>query len=167
MHAVTLVVLGFLSVITVGCHRAPPTKAPNAVATTAVTPSPPPSSGAKADDDSDWSADEIPKLEKTPRAANDTVPRVIRRIVAEQKEEVQHLLELASDLSDPRGRARATTEASSLSSELGQITAPINRADSDGLDQVITKLVLLDTRIGILHDALRDATSRGTATVME
>lgn len=165
-----LLVLASLSVVATGCSHKPPS-----VKTPAGSTSPVASTSTKTttiaghadSEDDDWTADERPKFDLRPRAANDTVPRVIRRIVAEQKEEVQHLLELAGDLPDARGRARATNEATVLAQELKQISAPMDQADSTGLDQIITKLVLLDTRIGILHDALRNATSRGTASVVE
>jgi hypothetical protein len=95
---------------------------------------------------------------------------VIRRILAEQKEEVSHLLDLAEDLGDAAGRARAMREASELASELADIEAsiaPVDAVDSEVLDEAMKRLERTSTRIGILHDALRSATARGTVTMVE
>ena len=43
----------------------------------------------------------------TPRIAHDAIPRVIRRLLSEEKELVDHSQALAKDLPDPSGRARA------------------------------------------------------------
>jgi hypothetical protein len=97
----------------------------------------------------------------------DTIPRVIRRIVAEQKDLVERSLTMATELRDPRGRQRALAEANELAAELQRISAPIDGADSAVLDDTVNKLQLLDTRLVLLHERLRSATDRTTAVLVD
>src|SRR4051794_26683688 len=52
---------------------------------------------------------------------HDEVPLSIRRILSEQHTELHDVLALTAPISDPRGRVRATNEASALANELGEI----------------------------------------------
>ena len=78
--------------------------------------------------------------------------------------------------------SRETATATELASELASIAAPLDPdrpsggrlvraahedADSALLDETVTKLIRLDTRIALLHEALRTATQRTTALVIE
>lgn len=101
------------------------------------------------------------------RAANptDEVPLSIRRILAEQHSELHDVLALTAPIPDVRGRARATTEATALASELGEIENALAAAgaDSERYDQTVVRLQRLATRVELLHDALRGAVSSTTA----
>lgn len=90
---------------------------------------------------------------------NEDTPRSIRRLVNEQRDEVQSIRVLAADLRDRRGRARALQEAQDLADELSTIESAIVSAgtDSERLDDVVTKLHLLETKTALIHDALRQA----------
>lgn len=90
---------------------------------------------------------------------NEELPRSIRRLVTEQRDEVQSIRLLAGDLRDRRGRARALQEAADLADELSAIESAIVSAgtDSERLDQVVTRLHLLETKTALIHDALRQA----------
>lgn len=94
-----------------------------------------------------------------PLAGNEDVPRSIRRLVSEQRDEVQSIRLLAGDLRDRRGGSRAFQEASDLAAELSAIESAILSAgpDSVRLDEVVTRLHLLETRTALMHDALRQA----------
>ena len=96
----------------------------------------------------------------------DGIPRVIRRILAEEHALVERSAELAQALPDPTGRARAVGEVAALEAELGAIDAPLQDADSARLDVLVTKLVALDTRIALLHESLaRSAQSRAAVAI--
>lgn len=102
------------------------------------------------------------------------VPKVVRRILVEETELVAQSRTMASDLPDPRGRARALADVDELARELGRVAEPMARSiagdgeiDSDTLDQVVRELLLLDTRISLLHERLRTATERTTAVLVE
>lgn len=90
---------------------------------------------------------------------NEDVPRSIRRLVAEQRDEVRALRLLAADLRDRRGRARAMQEAEDAAEELSAIEAAISSAgtESEALDAIVTRLHRLETKTGFMHDALRQA----------
>jgi hypothetical protein len=103
---------------------------------------------------------------------------VIRRIVAEEKELLDRSRELATELRDPDGRKRALAEVDDLAAELARVEAPITNLerlerggsgspDSDELDAAVRELVRLDSRLTILHTALRTATHRTTATALD
>jgi hypothetical protein len=103
---------------------------------------------------------QTPPSEPTdPLAGNEDVPRSIRRLVSEQREEVQSIRLLAADLRDRRGRARALQEASDLAEELFAIESAILSAgtESERLDEVVTRLHRLETKTSLIHDALRQA----------
>lgn len=91
---------------------------------------------------------------------NEDVPRSIRRLVAEQRDEVQSIRALAAELRDRRGRARALAEADDCAQELQSIEADVlaTMADSERLDAVVIRLHRLETKTGLIHDALRQAT---------
>ena len=72
---------------------------------------------------------------------------------------------MVSELQDPRGRARAASEADELDRELSILASRVDNADSDNLDDVMNRLQLLDTRIDLFHDKLRAATERSTAVL--
>jgi hypothetical protein len=106
--------------------------------------------------------------------APDSVPKVVRRILIEQKDLVARSQAMALELPDPRGRARALAELDELAQDLARIAEVMARAtrgtgaiDSDGLDAVVSDLLLLDTRISLLHEKLRTATERTTAVLVE
>jgi hypothetical protein len=94
-----------------------------------------------------------------PLAGNEDVPRSIRRLVSEQRDEVQSIRLLAADLRDRRGRARALQEAADIADELSNIESAIVSAGTDSvrLDEVVTRLHLLETKTALMHDALRQA----------
>ena len=94
-----------------------------------------------------------------PLAGSEDVPRSIRRLVSEQRDEVTSIRVLAGDLRDRRGRARALQEASDLADELSAIESAIGSAGTDSvrLDDVVTRLHLLETKTSLIHDALRQA----------
>jgi len=108
----------------------------------------------------------LPKNSDAP-SASDQTPRVVRRLVAEAKEQVAKNRQMVAELPDARGRARANQEASAIEAELDELSTRINDASSDNLDDVMSKLHLLDTRIDILHDRLRAATLRTTAVAKD
>lgn len=95
------------------------------------------------------------------------VPRVIQRILAEEKDLVERSVAMANELPDPSGRRRALAEAAELAAELADVEAPLAGADSDRLDDLVGKLVRLDVRIALLHESLRSATNRTTAVAVE
>ncbi len=76
---------------------------------------------------------------------------------------------LAGPVGDERGRARAAREVSALADELRTIEAGLRAGsvDSSRLDELVVKLQLLQTRIAILHDALRLASGPPTAVEVE
>lgn len=100
-----------------------------------------------------------PAEPEDPLAANEDVPRSIRRLVAEQRDEVKSIRLLAADVRDRRGRARALQEAADLADELSAIESAISSAGTDSvrLDDVVMRLHLLETKTALVHDALRQA----------
>jgi len=100
-------------------------------------------------------------------AGGDTLPRVIRRLVLEERELVERANALALELPDPRGRERAIREVAVLREELDAIAAPLAHANGDALDAAVSGLLRIDTRIALLHEALRTATERSSALVLE
>ena len=100
---------------------------------------------------------------------HDQVPLSIRRILSEQHSEIHDVLALTGPIGDPRGRARATTEATALASELGEIETALaaEGADSDRYDDTVVRLKVLASRVELLHEALRGAVSSTTAVELE
>jgi hypothetical protein len=98
---------------------------------------------------------------------NEDIPKVVRRILREEKDLVNRSIIMASDLPDPTGKQRALKEANELRFELTQIEAPLEKANSEELDQIVQKLLLIDTRIALLHESLRTATNHTTAVVVD
>jgi hypothetical protein len=127
----------------VGCSSAPPTPP--------LAPEPPEPQGPILQTPPPEPAD--------PLGGNEDVPRSIRRLVAEQRDEVRSIRLLAGDLRDRRGRARALQEAVELADELSTIESAIVSAGTDSvrLDDVVTRLHLLETKTALIHDALRQA----------
>jgi hypothetical protein len=101
----------------------------------------------------------------------DPVPLSIKRLLSEEQTEIHDVLVLAAPIGDARGKARAETEVNALVDELraieASLRAPGARSDSARLDEIVTKLQLLATRIGILHDALRVAAGPTSAVEIE
>ena len=102
-----------------------------------------------------------------PDPRKDPVPRVLRRLVAEQKEDVGRIIALASALGDPRGRERATSEGKELEVEVAKVEALLVNTDSDSLDDVAINLRRLDTRIALLLEKLRTANDKTTAVLVD
>lgn len=102
-----------------------------------------------------------------PNTPPDEIPKVVRRLVAEAREQMAKDSSMVTELRDPRGRARAQDEANELNHELSVLAARIDNPDSDNLDEVMNRLQLLDTRIDIFHEKLRAATERSTAVVKD
>lgn len=127
----------------VGCSSAPPP--------TPVMPDPPEPQGPIVQTPPAEPADAL--------GGNEDVPRSIRRLVSEQRDEVQSIRLLAADLRDRRGRARALQEASDLAEELSAIESAVLSAgtDSERLDEVVARLHRLETKTALIHDALRQA----------
>lgn len=102
--------------------------------------------------------EELPPSYPTPppgKAAG--IPVSIRRIVAERKDELRDMGTLASVVGDARGRLRAQEEVATLTTEFSAIEVGLDSAESERLDDTVKKLEALESRIGILHDALRQA----------
>lgn len=100
-------------------------------------------------------------------APPDATPRVVRRLVAEARQQMEKDRQMVAELRDPRGRARAQDEADALDRELAVLAQRVDDPDSDNLDDVMSRLQLLDTRIDIFHDKLRAATERSTAVLKD
>jgi hypothetical protein len=92
---------------------------------------------------------------------------VIRRLLAEEKELVDHSRALAAELPDPRGRARALAEVGEIANTLAKLEAPLDAQDSAGLDATVDQLIREFTKIALLHESLRTATNRTTALATE
>lgn len=104
------------------------------------------------------SVEELPPSHPTPPPGRvPGIPVSIRRIVAERKEELRDMITLASVVGDVTGRQRAQTEVATLTQEFSTIELHLDSAESDTLDDTMHKLQALETRIGLLHDALRNA----------
>ncbi|MBX3187802.1 MAG: hypothetical protein KF819_12335 [Labilithrix sp.] len=91
-----------------------------------------------------------------PPDRDDGVPLSIKRLVREQKSELRDVVALAAVVGDARGRARAIGEVNGLVTELTAIESSLPRAEG-GFDEPAARLILLEQRIGDLHDALRAA----------
>lgn len=143
MRVLLLVSIASLGLVT-GCMNTPPPIAPDPPENPLVQlpPEPEPGNGERA-------------------------PRVVRRLIAESREQVGKNRQMVSELPDQRGRDRANAEASAIESELDVLAARIENTDSDNLDEVMAKLQLLDTRIDIFHERLRAATSRTSAVAKD
>ena len=91
---------------------------------------------------------------------NPAVPRSIRRLILEQREEVARISALAERLADRSGRARAMREAAELSRELSlveSVLATSPDSDSEAFDDAVLRLQRLATKTALIHDALRTA----------
>jgi hypothetical protein len=99
----------------------------------------------------------------------DQLPLSIKRLVSEQQSEMKDVIGLAGPVGDERGRARAAREVSVLADELRSIEAGLRTGsvDSNRLDEIVVKLQLLQTRIALLHDALRVASGPATAVQID
>lgn len=97
----------------------------------------------------------VPSADELPGDAD--LPRSIRRLVAEQQEEVRSIAALADELRDRHGRARALEEARALRDELSDIEASLGASDSEALDAVVVRLHRLATRTALVREALQQA----------
>lgn len=93
----------------------------------------------------------------------DSTPHVVRRLVAEAQDQMAKNQQMAAELPDLRGRQRAQAEVDRVAGELSELSARIDNADSDNLDDVMRRLSALNSRIDDLHDQLRVATERTSA----
>ncbi|MBX3226465.1 MAG: hypothetical protein KIT84_32610 [Labilithrix sp.] len=98
---------------------------------------------------------------------NPETPKVVRRLVGEARAQMTKNRAMIVELPDARGRERASAEAREIEDELDALTGRIEDANSDNLDEVMSRLQLLDTRIDLMHDRLRAATLRSTAVAKE
>jgi hypothetical protein len=89
--------------------------------------------------------------------ASEEVPRSIRRVVTEQRLRVQDCVRLSAIVGDARGRQRARANAFALSSELREIEASLDGADSAGLDALVARLERLSSEIDAQHERLEAA----------
>jgi hypothetical protein len=145
-----------LLLVLAGCSSPrPAAKAPAPIAATALAPP----------------ASDFASLPVAAAAARtqDPLPLSIQRIVREQKSEMNDVIGLAGPVGDERGRARAAREVTVLADELREIEAGLRAGsvDSNRLDEIVVKLQLLQTRIALLHDALRVASGPPTAVQVD
>lgn len=104
------------------------------------------------------SVEELPPSHPTPPPGRvPGIPVSIRRIVAERKDELRDMVSLASVVGDVTGRQRAQAEVATLTQEFSTIELHLDSAESETLDDTMNRLQALETRIGVLHDALRSA----------
>ncbi len=105
-------------------------------------------------------------LATTPR---DPLPLSILRLVSEQNSEMKDVAGLAAPVGDARGRARAAAEVTALADELRTIETALREGtiESDRLDELVVKLQRLQTRIALLHEALRVASGPPTAVQVD
>jgi hypothetical protein len=96
------------------------------------------------------------------------LPLSIRRILSEERRELHEIVAIGP-VGDARGSLRAATEISSFAGELVAIEQELSASasDSDRLDEVVTRLQRLATRIELLHDAIRVAAGPTTAVEVE
>lgn len=108
------------------------------------------------------SVEELPPSHPTPPPGRvPGIPVSIRRIVAERKDELRDMGSLASVVGDVTGRQRAQAEVATLTQEFSTIELHLDSAESETLDDTMNRLQALETRIGVLHDALRNANVQG------
>ena len=89
----------------------------------------------------------------------DGVPLSIKRLVSEQRVEIDDIRALVTPIEDVRGRARATRDLDGLAAELGEVESDLKAAtaDSERYDALVVKLQKLSTRTSLMHEALRGA----------
>lgn len=99
-------------------------------------------------------------LTREPGERPDQIPRSVRRLLAEEKQDLAECEGLASVLGDNLGRRRATAETASVAQELARLESAIDtwNGDSDRLDNIVQELQLSATRVGLLREKLRTAT---------
>lgn len=162
MRRVFLSGLSVLASLVWGCAHKPP--APRAAAappagtgTSAVAVTAPVSTSAVASDPSASAVVLDQGFARPPPGAQHPVPTSIRKKLAEQKDEVRDMRVLAGVVGDTRGRARALGEVAALEDELGSIDGTLARPDGATLDVAARRLGALESKIGVLHEALRAA----------
>ncbi|MBS2011629.1 MAG: hypothetical protein JST00_01850 [Deltaproteobacteria bacterium] len=129
-----------------GCASRPRGPREASVAAAAASAAPPASAG------------EVPPSYPTPPPLRaEGIPVSIRRIVAERRDELRDMGTLAAVVGDARGRQRAQAEVETLAHEFSAIEHGLDSAESATLDATMVRLQALETRIGLLHDALRQA----------
>lgn len=144
--------LVLLSAMVAGCGASRVASSPATAQASKAPKSPTPSAATTI------SVEELPPSHPTPPPGRvPGIPVSIRRIVAERKDELRDMITLASVVGDVIGRQRAQTEVATLTQEFSTIELHLDSAESDTLDDTMHKLQALETRIGLLHDALRNA----------
>ncbi len=89
----------------------------------------------------------------------DPVPRSIRRLLAEEHQQMIDIRSLLGVIGDARGRARAEAQADELAAQRarGERAVDSTGGASDGLDATVDEIRRLHPRISLLHDALTTA----------
>ena len=97
------------------------------------------------------------------------LPLSIERLVNERRGELADAETLTIPLGDARGRARAAREVTELADELRAIEVDLRAGAtaSEHLDVVVLRLKQLETRLALLHEALRVAASPPTVMQMD
>jgi hypothetical protein len=101
-------------------------------------------------------------------SAHGPLPLSIERILSEERRELHDIVAIGP-VGDSRGSLRAATEISSFAGELVAIEDELraSASDSDRLDDVVTRLQRLATRIELLHDDIRLAAGPTTAVEVD
>ena len=179
MRRIFLSGLSVLASLVWGCGHKPPAPkaagapvasgaAPVAVAASGSAPvasSPSASSPSASSAPSAFAVDD--GFAKPPPGELHPVPTAIRKKLAEQKGEVRDMRVLAGVVGDTRGRARALGEVAAIEDELGAIDGTLARPDSATLDVAARRLGALESKIGVLHEALRAADPAPGAPVIK
>ncbi|HSO32381.1 MAG TPA: hypothetical protein VLT33_07695 [Labilithrix sp.] len=156
MRRLTLALFPALALLSACSAARPAPRAAVAVAPSAA-PLPPPPSGFAT----------LPLASGA--AVRDPLPLSIQRLVSEQNSEMKDVAGLAAPVGDARGRARAAAEVSALADELRAIEVSLRAGavESDRLDELVVKLQRLQTRIALLHEALRVASGPNAAVEVD
>ena len=85
------------------------------------------------------------------------VPRSIHRLIAAEHLQLSDMENLVAIVGDERGRTRIVNELDSQRSELDSIERTLERADSEGLDDIVRRIRRLRTRTDLLHESLLTA----------
>lgn len=98
-------------------------------------------------------------LTREPGERPDQIPRSVRRLLAEEKQDLAECEGLVGGLGDNLGRRRAGAETASVAQELARLESAIDtwNGDSDRLDSIVQELQLSATRVGLLREKLRTA----------
>lgn len=98
-------------------------------------------------------------LTREPGERLDQIPRSVRRLLAEEKQDLAECEGLVGGIGDSLGRRRAGAETASVAQELARLESAIDtwNGDSDRLDGIVQELQLSATRVGLLREKLRTA----------